>query len=260
MPGVVNRDQPDIRSAAPRLEPAVETTRLKRRPGLRCKDQPCFDPPICSIFAGIGAENVARQLRDTLTTAGFTLPEAEQQTGDPLEVFRLAASVSLDAAMTAQQLLTAFETRALPTAEPTRGSADLIITAATTGRTVTIVSNNSGAAIAAYLADHRLTGYIRAIVARDDHDRDRMKPDPYRVRAAVGMLDGESAECALVGDTTADVFAGLLAGVTVIGYANKPGKARELADVQAVAVTTDLAEITTALRDAPFRCLVPPDS
>jgi hypothetical protein len=33
--------------------------------------------------------------------------------------------------------------------------------------------------------------------------------------------------------------------------ANKPGKAQALASVQAAAVTTDLAEITTALREAP---------
>ncbi len=104
-----------------------------------------FDGPVCSIFAGTGAQNVAAQLRDTLATAGFTLPEAATETDDPLEVFRLAASVSPDAAMTAQQLLTAFQTRAIPTAKPTRGSADLIIAAPGTGRTVTIVSNNSGA-------------------------------------------------------------------------------------------------------------------
>jgi hypothetical protein len=47
------------------------------------------------------------------------------------------------------------------------------------------------------------------------------------------------------------VLAGRLAGVAVIGYADKPGKAQALADVQAAAVTNDLAEITTALRDAP---------
>jgi phosphoglycolate phosphatase len=211
-----------------------------------------FDGPVCSIFAGIGAGNVATQLRDSLSTAGFALPDAARHTDDPLEVFRLAATVSDDAAMTAQQLLTAFETRAVPTAQPTKGSADLIVTANRTGRTVTIVSNNSGAAIAAYLADHHLTGYVRAIVARDDHDPDRMKPDPYRVRAAVGMLDADNSECALVGDTTADVFAGLLAGVPVIGYANKPGKAEDLADVQAAAVTADLAEISAALRMSPL--------
>jgi hypothetical protein len=34
-----------------------------------------------------------------------------------------------DAAASAQQLLTVFETRAIPTARPTKGSADLIITA-----------------------------------------------------------------------------------------------------------------------------------
>jgi phosphoglycolate phosphatase-like HAD superfamily hydrolase len=76
-----------------------------------------------------------------------------------------------------------------------------------------------------------------------------MKPDPYRVRAAVGILDADNAECALVGDTTADVFAGLLAGVSVIGYANKPGKAEALAEVQAAAVTDNLDDITRALRD-----------
>jgi phosphoglycolate phosphatase-like HAD superfamily hydrolase len=210
-----------------------------------------FDGPVCSIFAGIGAGNVARQLRDTLTTARFDLPDAALHTDDPLEIFRQAASVSTDAAMTAQQLLTAFETRAVPTAEPTRGSADLIVTATQTGCTVTIVSNNSGAAIAAYLADHRLTGYFRSIVARDDHDPDRMKPDPYRVRAAVGILDADNADCALIGDTTADVFAGLLAGVPVIGYANKPGKAQALAEVQAAAITDDLSDITHALRGDP---------
>jgi Haloacid dehalogenase-like hydrolase len=125
-----------------------------------------------------------------------------------------------------------------------------------TGRTVTIVSNNSGAAIAAYLADHRLTGYIRAVVARDDSDPERMKPDPYRVREAVGLLDADQSTCVLAGDSTADVLAGHLAGVDVIGYANRPGKVQALASVQAAAVTTDLAEITTALRAAPVDALI----
>jgi beta-phosphoglucomutase-like phosphatase (HAD superfamily) len=57
------------------------------------------------------------------------------------------------------------------------------------------VSNNSGAAIAVYLADHQLTRYIRAIVARDDHDTGRMKPDPYLIRAAVRILDADNVEC-----------------------------------------------------------------
>jgi beta-phosphoglucomutase-like phosphatase (HAD superfamily) len=210
-----------------------------------------FDGPICSIFAGTPAPSIAKQLRDSLTAAGFHLAADIENEDDPLEVFRAAAKVSADAAASAQQLLTVFETQAISTARPAKGSANLIITAQRTGRTVTIVSNNSGVAIAAYLADHRLTGYIQAIVARDDSDPERMKPSPYRVREAVSLLDAESNQCALVGDSTTDVLAGHRAGIIVIGYADKPSQAQALADAQAAAVTTDLAEITTALRSAP---------
>jgi beta-phosphoglucomutase-like phosphatase (HAD superfamily) len=131
-----------------------------------------------------------------------------------------------------------------------------------------LTCNNSGAAIASFLADHRLADYIKGIVARDDHDPERMRSDPYRVRQAVGILGAENTECALAGDSLADVMAGHLAGVAVIGYADKPGKAEALADAPAAAVTTGLAEISTAPRAthvlrantpcaAPFRALPP---
>jgi hypothetical protein len=45
-----------------------------------------------------------------------------------------------------------------------------------------------------------------------------------------------------------------LADLTVIGCTDKPGKAEALASAQAAAVTTDLAEISTALRDTPCIC------
>ena len=41
----------------------------------------------------------------------------------------------------------------------------------------------------------------------------------------------------------------MFAGVPVIGYANKPGKAHALAEVQAAAITDDLSDITHALQD-----------
>ncbi len=58
-----------------------------------------------------------------------------------------------------------------------------------------------------------------------------------------------------IGDTVTDVLAGLLGGVAVIGYANKPGKAEALNQAGARAVVTDLAEITTALRAIPSAAL-----
>jgi beta-phosphoglucomutase-like phosphatase (HAD superfamily) len=67
--------------------------------------------------------------------------------------------------------------------------------------------------------------------------------------------DAEHSECVLVGDSTTDVLAGHPAGISVIGYADKPGKIQAFADVQAAAVTNDLAEIATALRDTPRSAL-----
>ncbi len=136
-----------------------------------------FDGPVCAVFAGTPAPHVAKQLRDSLTAAGFTVPDDAEHQDDRLEVFRAVARTSDDAAILAQHVLTALELRAVKTAQPTRGSADLIVTAYRTGRTVTIVSSNSGAAITAYLADHRLTGYIRAVVARDGDNQPRRDHD-----------------------------------------------------------------------------------
>ena len=55
-----------------------------------------------------------------------------------------------------------------------------------------------------------------------------MKPSPYRVRIAVGSLPAEPEDCVFIGDTVTDVLAGLLGGVAIIGYANKPGRPRPL--------------------------------
>ena len=91
-------------------------------------------------------------------------------------------------------------------------------------------------------------------MGRDESDPELMKPSPYLLRAAVSILDAHPAECAFVGDSTSDMLAGRLAGVPVIGYANKPGKAELLRQAGADAVATGLDEITTALR------LIPPSA
>src|SRR5260221_92291 len=138
--------------------------------------------------------------------------------GDPLEVFRFVGDLGDDVAITAQELLTGLEVRAAHTAEPAPGSADLITTATQTGRTVTVVTNNSGAAVAAYLVQHHLDAHVGKIIGRDDPDPALMKPSPYRVRIAVGALRAEPEDCVFIGDSLTDVLAGLLGAVAVIGY------------------------------------------
>jgi phosphoglycolate phosphatase-like HAD superfamily hydrolase len=209
-----------------------------------------FDGPICSIYAETPDAVVAEQLRGILRAAGVSFPAEVAAQPDPLEVFGYAAGLSPQTAELAQRELTKLETQAAATAKPTEGAADLIATAAATGRTVIIVSNNSSYAILEYLAIHRI-GPVAGVVGRDESDPALMKPSPYLVRAAVGILDAHPDDCAFVGDSTTDMLAGRLAGVPVIGYANKPGKAELLTQAGADTVTTDLDEITTALRLTP---------
>jgi beta-phosphoglucomutase-like phosphatase (HAD superfamily) len=210
-----------------------------------------FDGPVCDIFAGTPNYAVAHDFRLALSAAGIVLPDEVKDLGDPLEVFRIIARYQHEAAEPAHRELTRLEFEAVLTAKPTEGAGELMTAARATGRTVTIVSNNSGDAVLLYLDMHQLYQHVTAVIGRDDADPERMKPSPYRVREAVGMLGAEGMECAFVGDSVTDVLAGRLAGVAVIGFANKPKKAGALAHAGANAVTTQLAEISKALRTAP---------
>jgi phosphoglycolate phosphatase-like HAD superfamily hydrolase len=83
-----------------------------------------------------------------------------------------------------------------------------------------------------------------SLAARQPCDRHAASAKPVRI--TVGQLDAEPGECVFIGDTETDVLAGMLAGVPVIGYANKPGNSETLS--LARAVVNDPAEITEAFR------------
>ncbi len=98
---------------------------------------------------------------------------------------------------------------------------------------------------------HDLDADVALIVGRDSPDPDLMKPSPYLVRAAVGILDTVGQHCVFIGDSASDILAGLLAGVPVIGYARTPAKARELTDAGAAVLVTSMDDIRTAIRGLP---------
>jgi phosphoglycolate phosphatase len=210
-----------------------------------------FDGPVCDVFAGVAAPAVAEQFRAALRRKSIDIPVGAREADDPLEVFNVVADVGYGQAEKAQRILAELESQAARAARPTVGSDDLMAAAWASGRTVTIVSNNSSAAIAAYLGDHGLAGYVTAIVGRDETDPVLMRPIPYRVRMAVSQLRADPREALFVGDTPADVPDVHLAGVAVVGLANEPGKAGSLARAGADAVTASLPEISAALLAAP---------
>jgi phosphoglycolate phosphatase-like HAD superfamily hydrolase len=206
-----------------------------------------FDGPICSVFAGMSDDTVAKKLRRRLAAAGVAIPVEVRSISDPLEVFRAVAARGRDVGQRAQRELTLLEVQAVRTAQPTDGAAELITAARQSGRSVTIVSNNSGQAVTAYLTDHHLAPYVSVVIGRDDPNPAHMKPSPYRVRQTVQILQAVSAECVLVGDSVSDITAAHAADVAAIGYANKPGKQERLAQAGADAVITRLVDLIESI-------------
>jgi HAD superfamily hydrolase (TIGR01509 family) len=153
-----------------------------------------------------------------------------------------------DDAAAAHRILTALEIEAVKSARPTPAADDLISTIRSSGRTLTVVSNNSADAIARYCLDHDLGYRITHIVGRDP-DTTLMKPDPHLINVALAALRATPAEAVFIGDSPSDITAGHLARVPVIGYANKPGKGARLAESAADAVTGGLLHISAALTD-----------
>ncbi len=109
-----------------------------------------FDGPVCAVYAGLPAAQVARMLRDQLAADGYRVPEPDPATEDPLDVFRGTSQLSPEASAAVQRVLTGPELQAVASARPTPGAAELIKEARQSDRTVAFVSNNSGAAIRAY--------------------------------------------------------------------------------------------------------------
>ena len=147
--------------------------------------------------------------------------------------------------------MTDMEIAAVPTAEPAAYVHEVITSCRESGRTLTIVSNNSAKAVQTYLTRHALDGPIGCVIARTSPDPDLLKPSPHLLDQAITANNADPAECTLVGDQVTDILATREAGTHSIGYANKPGKTHTLADAGADAVITSLAHLALALRARP---------
>jgi HAD superfamily hydrolase (TIGR01509 family) len=113
----------------------------------------------------------------------------------------------------------------------------VISTASAAGLPVAVVSNNSAAAVDAYLSMHGLSQHVSVVIGRPYGRPDLMKPNPAPILDAVHALGASPAASVLIGDSVADVEGARAAGVRVIGYANRPHKAEDLQEADAVIET-----------------------
>ncbi|MEV1071086.1 HAD family hydrolase [Micromonospora parva] len=207
-----------------------------------------FDGPVCSIFAGYPAPQVASELVDELRRRGVDVPPDLASEPDPLEVLRRTAATG-DHSITraVEDALCAAERRAVETAEPTPYSREVIVACRQAGIPVAVVSNNSAGAVNAYLSARRLTAHIPLVIGRAYADPDRMKPNPEPILQAVNAVGQLASHCVLVGDSLSDIQGARAARVSVIGYANRPAKVEEFLSARADVVITSMGEIARIL-------------
>lgn len=210
-----------------------------------------FDGPICDVFAGSPASEVASHLAEVLGAYDGALGSKARGTDDPMEILRLAPQGGERALPAIEDELTKAEVSAVRLAgPPVEGAVAALEAAHASGRKVAIVSNNSTACLRAFLMLHELRHLVDAVVGRATYRPDLMKPDPHSLLLASSELETPPRFCTLIGDSVTDIQAAKAAGERSIGFANKPGKQRALAEAGADAVVTAMVTVAEALRSS----------
>ncbi|QUH05398.1 HAD family hydrolase [Saccharopolyspora erythraea] len=198
-----------------------------------------FDGPVCAVFGGLPDHEVAAELRDLFDG---DLPAAVNQSRDPFDVLKYATSHG-DLAADVERRLRELEVRAVEVAPPTPGTSEVLDTLWARGMPVVIVSNNSTAAVSTYLQVHRMGHTVVGISARSGPNVNQLKPHPYLIQEAIGLLDVRADGCVMIGDSTSDIEAGQRAGTSVIAYANKPGKRERFEPLAPTAIIERMREL-----------------
>ncbi|QGV80843.1 HAD family hydrolase [Streptomyces ficellus] len=210
-----------------------------------------FDGPVCDVFAGLPAPQVAKLLTALLSAGDQVAGAKAAETDDPIEVLRLAHEANAELGQRVEHALTAAEVEAVAVAgPPTPGAEEALRAAVSSGRAVAVVSNNSAECVQHFLVAHGLGEYVAKIVGRPSGQPHLMKPNPFPLITAAEQMHMDVTNCTLIGDSLTDVQAAHAAGTTVIAYANKPHKADLFAEAQADAITEDMYAIADALTTA----------
>ncbi|MFE3003192.1 HAD family hydrolase [Nocardia sp. NPDC059246] len=199
-----------------------------------------FDGPICAVFSGISNREAAQQL---LAGINASAPDHVQKSSDPFDILYFAATLGVVEAEATERRFREIELEAVRLAQPTDGAAEVIERFATDGHRVAVVSNNSSAAIEAFMIQHDLRGLVRGVYGRDSADLSHLKPDPYLLNQAVAGLSVTPEDCVFVGDSVSDVLAAQAAEIACIAFANRPEKVARLAAHSPAAMITSMAQL-----------------
>ncbi|WP_078944309.1 HAD family hydrolase [Streptomyces sp. XY511] len=207
-----------------------------------------FDGPVCDVFGGLPAPQVAAELADIVTARAPAFGDLARATDDPMEIHRLAQNGGPDLLAAVEAALTASEVAAVKVAgPPIVGAVQAITAARESNRRVAVVSNNSADCVREYLTIHDIAWAIDVVVGRPVLRPDLMKPAPYPLIAAATALHVHAASTVLIGDSTTDVEAARAARARSIGFANKAQKRSTLAGAGADVVVLHMGAVADAL-------------
>lgn len=211
-----------------------------------------FDGPLCRLFSGHPASDIAQRMRDLISAhdAYATLTDEQRTTGDPLVVLR-AVEHGDGLADLLERTLAEEELHAAKSAMPTAYADPLVHTLVAIGRRVAITTNNAQAAVERYLVSRGLEHYFTGTVHGRLHDVRLLKPHPDCLHRALAATHTRPERALMIGDTVADLHAARAACVPFLGYARSPERRKTLRRAGARHTVASLEEVLDMV-SAPF--------
>jgi HAD superfamily hydrolase (TIGR01549 family) len=216
-----------------------------------------FDGPLCKLFGGYPAHEVARVMVGHLGELGLPVP-AVDDLDDPHAILRATAaghrapggagSPAGPAVVELESRLTAEEVRAAASAVPTPHADDLVRTLAADGLTLAVASNNTPLAVERYLRSRGLAELFGRHIHGRRPDPSLMKPDPDSVRRVLQSTGINSAHCLMIGDAVSDHTAARRAGVPFLGFAPDDRRAEALRGAGVEGVLRSMEAVDQKLR------------
>lgn len=212
-----------------------------------------FDGPICRLFAGYAAADIARELVERLEREGLLRLLTAQERADPDPQAVLLAvgrrHRGSDVVADLEEMLTQRELRAVPSAQPTAYADPLIRTWTALGVRLAVTTNNSARAVSAYLASRGLAGCFSPHLYGRTLELHQQKPDPSHLNRALEAMGAAAAAALMIGDTPSDLQAAEQAGVPFLGYASTGHRETMLRDAGAEVIVRSLEPVLRILRD-----------
>ncbi|MFF9165098.1 HAD family hydrolase [Streptomyces longwoodensis] len=210
-----------------------------------------FDGPVCRLFAGHPAADVAKGLIGHLEKLGLgeLLTPDERRSTDPQVLLRAVdrRRPGSDLVVQLEDHLTAEELRAAESAMPTPYADPVIRTWAAVGSRMVITTNNAPRVVRSYLTDRGLLSCFAPHVYGRTNDLQLLKPDPYCLNRALSATGSAPGDALMIGDTASDFQAARAAGVPFLGYARNERKEKLLREAGATAVVDSLRLIHEVL-------------